>query len=320
MIFDERTGDIIKGNGEGNLTMILDDVGDFYLYGKYIIQRGDYLFTALDVFPKKFVIDRGGTITWSGDPYDAQIDLSALYNLKASPYRLVSSSITTDEEKAAYNRLIDVTSKLYLKGNLFSPDIKFDFDIPSIEDLGAGVNNSHLARVVAQIKNEPEELNRQVFSLLIFNSFMTPTFASEGNSRFNATSDALNTSVSELISTQVGSWLSQIDDRWKVNLQYKNETPEQQSEFVFSLGRRFLNDRLLVDGSYDAAQSLAPSFNVEYSITKDGKIKVRAYSKSTANITYNSNVTTQGVGFIFRKEFNSIFRRKKKKGERSGQD
>jgi hypothetical protein len=313
MIFDEKTGDLIKGTGEGNLRMVLDNVGDFYLYGRYTIHRGDYLFTALDIFPKKFVIDHGGTIEWSGDPYQAQINLSALYNLKAAPYRLVSAYATTDEEKAIYNKPVDVVSKMYLKGNLFSPEISFDFHIPSMDNLGAGTSTNDLSRVVAQVKNEPEELNRQVFSLLIFNSFMTPTFSSDGQAGFNATTGALNTSVSELISNQVGSWLSQIDDRWQVNLQYKTETQEQRSEFVFSLGRRFLNDRLLVDGSYDATQSRTPSFNIVYSLTRDGKVKIRAYSKSTANFTYNSNVNTQGVGFIFKKEYNkSIFERKRK--------
>ena len=46
IIFDPKLGDIIKGKGNGNLDMKINTAGDFLMYGEYIIEEGDYLFTA----------------------------------------------------------------------------------------------------------------------------------------------------------------------------------------------------------------------------------------------------------------------------------
>ena len=80
IIFDEQAGDIIKGNGRGNIQLMVPRTGDFQMFGDYTIERGDYLFTLYNVINKKFAINNGGSIHWSGDPYKAEIKLEAEYS------------------------------------------------------------------------------------------------------------------------------------------------------------------------------------------------------------------------------------------------
>ena len=308
IIFDEQVGDKISGEANGKLTMELDDVGDFYLKGAVEIEQGKYLFTSFDVINKNFIINKGSRIVWTGDPYKAMVDITASFMQLASSKNLVTTQ-STDTENTNYVDLQTI-SYLYLKGNLFTPDISFGLDIPSSNSISS--NNTEITSAINQIKNDPEELNRQVFSLLIFGQFLPPSFSSSEQSNFDA-SAGLSTSVSDLISNQVGNWLSAIDDKWKVNIDYNTGSSVQKEEFILGLGRKFINDRLEILASYNTAQTNTPNFDVQYSLTKDGKFKVKAYSKSSVNIASNSNSTTQGVGFFFKKDFNRRRKRREQK-------
>jgi len=79
IIFDEKIGDVISGRGYGDLRLTINPLGDFNMYGNCTLQRGTYLFTLQNIINKKFEIERGGTISWSGNPYDADINMSAVY-------------------------------------------------------------------------------------------------------------------------------------------------------------------------------------------------------------------------------------------------
>jgi autotransporter translocation and assembly factor TamB len=85
IIFDPKLGDIIKGKGTGDLDMRINTNGEFVMYGTYTIEQGDYLFTLQNFINKKLTIEEGGTIRWSGDPFDATINIVATYRVKTHP-------------------------------------------------------------------------------------------------------------------------------------------------------------------------------------------------------------------------------------------
>jgi hypothetical protein len=316
IIFDDQLGDKISGYGTGKLTMELDDEGDFYLKGAVEIEKGKYLFTAFDVINKPFIINKGSKIEWTGDPYKANVDITASFAQTASTKNLITSRVKDKDDNSVYSD-VGTINYLYLKGNLFSPDIGFGLDVPSINSLNS--NNSEVKSAINRIKSDPEELNRQVFSLLIFSQFLPPSFSTSDQSSFDATS-GISTSVSDLISNQVGNWLSAIDDKWKVNLDYRTGTSAQKEEFILGLGRKFINDRLEILASYNTAVTNTPNFDVQYSLTKDGRLKVKAYSKSSVNIASNSNSTTQGVGVFFKKDFDRRRKRRIKKLKKNAEE
>ncbi len=94
LIFDEQAGDIIKGRGEGDITLTINREGEFKMYGGYTIRQGAYLFTLLNLVNKPFTVANGGTVSWSGDPYGAQINLDATYDENTSVYNFISSELS----------------------------------------------------------------------------------------------------------------------------------------------------------------------------------------------------------------------------------
>jgi hypothetical protein len=313
LIFNEQTGDIIKGSGSGNLKFNIDNTGDFTMAGMVVIEKGEYNYVAFNnLVNKKFFLQRGGTISWNGDPLMARINLTAYNIQKVSPLVLLSGSQAANQDGAVVPR-VDARSEINLKGNLFQPEITFGLDIPNIENTGM----NELSSVLQRIKNDPDEMNRQVFSLLVFGSFMPPSFASS-SSDFSAGQSAVSTGIADLISNQVDAWLSQINPRWLVDFRISNNNPDQAANYALTLGYRFLNDRLIIDATVNSNNMGGSDVNAEYLLRRDGRLRLRGYNRSGINPLYNSNstlvapVTTQGVGLYYRRDFNKLFRKPRK--------
>jgi hypothetical protein len=329
IIFDEILGDKISGTGRGNLRMEMNSVGDFYMFGTYTVERGKYLFTAFDLYNKPFNIRRGGTITWFGDPLDARLDIVAFNTEIADPSPLLtavtsSSGINSNTNNNSSVQPITAESELYLKGNLFSPEISFGLNFPKLQS-EAGNFTSNLSPVINRIKADKEEVNRQVFSLLLMRKFLPPTFSQAEAGMNNAGSNALSSAGTDLLSSQLSNWLNKIDPSWKVNVIYKNGTITLPAEYGLMLSKRFINDKLSVDGSFSSFSS-RPNINLEYKVTPKGNIKIKAYTRSSFNqvntTALSTPITTNGVGVVFTKEFNRFrpfgwLKKKKKKSKKT---
>ena len=81
LILDEVMGDIITSRGTGNMRVKILEDESFELYGLYTIVSGDYLFTLQGIINKPFELIPGGTILWSGDLYEAEVNLQAKYSV-----------------------------------------------------------------------------------------------------------------------------------------------------------------------------------------------------------------------------------------------
>lgn len=320
IIFDETMGDKISGNGEGNIKMEMNNSGDFYMFGTYRITSGSYLFTAFDLYNKPFKLRPGGTITWYGDPLDAKLDMSAFYTVNADPSPLMSAinfSTTTSGGNSTVNQLITTESELYLKGNLFSPEVTFGLNFPKLMEETRNSLTS-LSSIISRIKSDKEEMNRQVFSLLLMRKFLPPTFAQIEDQNTNAGTSALSSAGSDLLSSQLTNWLNNIDPNWRVNIIYKNGSLTLPPEYGLILSSKFLNDKLTFDGSYSTYSSF-PNINLEYKITKKGNVRIKAYTRSSFNqvntTSLSTPITTNGLGIVYTIDFNvfRIFKIKRKK-------
>lgn len=99
IIFDSKIGDVLKAKGNGNLKLEIDTKGDFKIFGDYTIQNGSYLFTLQNVINKKFDLSNGGNIKWAGDPYNATVNINAVYNVKTTLYDLLLNTPYIDNTK-----------------------------------------------------------------------------------------------------------------------------------------------------------------------------------------------------------------------------
>jgi hypothetical protein len=201
LIFDESSGEKMTSNGNGQIALTLTRQGDFTMIGKYEINKGDYLFTKGGYFNKPFVVRQGGTISWEGSPYDAVINLTALYkDLRVSPQPLLSEYLSSNSKDASNST--DVDLNMLLTGSLLKPDIAFKIDLPR---LNPSLRTYWQAKQ-RLLQDDPNEMNRQVFGLMMMRSFLP----SQGGLNFGNNSIAntsLNT-ITEVLSNQLTGYFN----------------------------------------------------------------------------------------------------------------
>lgn len=298
LIFDSKIGDVIEGNGKGNITMTVSPSEDFKMYGNYEIEQGKYLFTLQNVINKPFFIERGGYIRWSGDPYDANINISAIYKTKAGLFDLFQDS--------TIKNIVPVDLQLRLTDKLFNPTIAFDINVQNVDPT--------IQNQIKRLINTEEEKYRQAVALLVARRFTSP---SEFSDRGTVSSgNVVGTNAYELLSNQLSNWASQISNQVNVNVIYNpgDEVTTDQLEIGFSSS--LLNDRILIDVSGGTAATARGSnttnivgdFNLEFKASKDGRVRFKAFNRSNNNSLINNinSPYTQGVGVFYRQEFNSF--------------
>jgi hypothetical protein len=312
IIFDPSVGDRIRGRGNGNINMEISSDGKFQMSGDYTVKSGDYLFTFENVLNKRFNIVEGGTISWDGDPYDAELNLKAVYRLKAS---LASLGIDTTKNNVPVECIINMT------GPLINPLFSFEVDLPSMSD----VEKSPYMSVINQ------NLNYNFLTLLVVNSFYNPGVAIGGNnSQVAGNASLLGKTSSEVLSNQMSNWLSQISKDVDIGINYRPGDQITQQEVEVALSTQLLHDRIRIESNLGIGGGLANSqtknsnnivgdVNVEIKITDQTKLRV--FNKSNQqDYLANDAPYTQGVGVFYKHEFNSfkdLFKKKKKKEKKS---
>ncbi len=303
LIFDSKIGDVIRGKGAGNIKMEIDDDQEFEMYGEYIIEEGDYLFTLQNVINKRFKIERGGNIIWNGAPYDATVDISAAYNLKTSLSGLVDSSLYQTND--FYKKRIPVKCQVFLTERLLNPSIEFNIDLPTADE--------ETKTLVRSLINTEEKKNKQFLSLLVLNTFMPEQTTDNYLTNSASTANLGSVTTSELLSNQLSHWLSQISDEWDIGVNYRPGDEISKDQVEVALSTQLLNDRVSINGNVGyggqteaQASDIVGDFNVDVKLNKSGKIRVKAFNESNDKLIYEDAPYTQGVGIFYREEFNSF--------------
>ncbi len=299
IIFDEKIGDVISGSGRGSLRLDINTAGNFNMYGTYVIDQGDYLFTLQNLINKKFSIDPGGRITWAGDPYEATVDLSAVYTVHTSTlYNVIQDS--------TYKRRVPVDCRLHLTNKLMNPIINYEITVRGLSPSEEGLVNTKL--------NSEENINMQMLGLLVFNQFLPSPGTNQSVARFDPGAGA-GASASELLSNQVSNWLGQISKDVNIGLNYRAKDTYTNEEIKLIFSKSLLNDRLLIEGNVGylsdeayLSSNVVGDFYAEYKVSPDGRFRLKGFNRSNADdiINYSQAPYSQGVGFFYRKEFNSI--------------
>lgn len=330
-VIDKRLGDVIKGNGSGNLRLIYDRDEELYLYGNYVISRGEYAFSLPGVnLLKKINLQKGGSIAWDGDPFNARVDLAGNFEKRLSPSTLMISNAGSGNSYPA-SRFV---STLYMKGNLFSPQISFDLDAPDIISTG-GTSANEVNSVVQRIKADKDETMRQSIALLLFGNFLPPSFSSASAPNTNAFSGTgfAGNSISTIASSVVNDLFSKygIPTRIQVNIDDVRNATGTSNTQLFVNSEWFLSDRLRLDLNYDPTVAVLVNsvavpinFNLEYK-TSDENWRLKAFSRSNNLLLQQNNSTTTngvsgntlGTGVLYRREFDTFQRKKSNKSKES---
>lgn len=298
LIYNSQIGDVIKAQGEGLLVFGMDKDNNITLSGTYTVDRGDYLFTLQNVINKRFTIQQGGTITWSGSPYNANINIKALYKLKASLYDLLVNTY----DNIYQSQRIPVECTILLSEELSNPEINFEINFPSVED--------RLIDELKQFFNTPEEMNKQILSLVVLGKFYTPEYLRGTYEAQNP--NLIGTTASELFSNQLSNWLSQISNNIDIGLNYRPGNQISNDEIELALSTQMFNDRVTINGNIGNNNNpnstnnseLVGDFEISVKLNRDGKIRFKAYNRSNNNLIYETAPYTQGVGLALTEEYN----------------
>jgi hypothetical protein len=314
LIFDSKAGDIMKGRGSGNLNVSLNRKGEFRMVGDYIIEEGDYLFTLGNILNKSFSVENGGRIIFNGDIYNAEIDIKAIYRLKASLAELLG-----DER---FSERIPIECQLNLSGKLFNPVVGFNIYLP--------IADEETRTYVKNALSSEEELSRQFLYLLVMNSFYAdPALVSSAPSTAISGTSAMAVTTTEMLSNQLSNWLSQISNDFDIGFVYRPGSGNKDinpQEVQVALSTQLLNNKVTINGNFDVrgttgsstdnTNSITGDFDAEYKITD--KLRFKVFNRYNNPYTSGKGVGipyTQGIGIFLKKDFDGfadLFRKKEK--------
>lgn len=317
ILFDRVAGDIIRGRGNGAVEFLMNPQGEINMYGNYTFSSGDYSFTLANVPSKRFRISEGSTIAWTGDPYDAQINLTAVYRQRASIIPLLTEGQLTAELASGKARThMNVDTYLKITGSLLKPTINFEIKLPTANENDA---SDLLVARIQNINNNEQELNNQVLALLVAGQFL-PSDNQIATSFLGSTGA---NSLTEVLSNQLNAVLSQMIDNVNIGINYRSSnlgtvTDVARNDITVALNTTLFNDRVRIDGNVGntlrpgignaaTAQNLAGEVIVEYLITPDGNFRVKAFNKLDDRVIVNRESNyRQGVGISYTENYNSF--------------
>ena len=307
LVMDPSAGDKITARGRGAMQIkYSSDNDEMMMYGKYEIDEGNYNFSLQDIILRDFKIKEGSYISFNGNPLTADLDISATYRVNTNLSDL-DKSFSTDRDLNRTN--VPVDAVLSVNGNMQQPDITFDIELPTL--------TQDVERKVKSIISTDDMMNRQIIYLLALNRFYTPEYmGSTGNG------GELAAVASTTISSQLSNILGQLTDKFSVSPSFRSDKGDfSDIEVDVALSSRLLNNRLLINGNFgyrdrsNSSTTFVGDFDVEYLLSKNGNLRLKAYNHfNDQNYYLREALTTQGLGIVYRRDFDDwfTFLRKKK--------
>jgi hypothetical protein len=319
IITDKTSGDNLVVSGDANLNFGIDESGKITLVGAYVLNNGTYKASMQKIVKREFDIKKGSTIVWSGDPLDASIDITATYRVRTSATDLMVSG-AQDGAQNKYRKLLNYDVNLIIKGFLLKPELTFNLDMPlkDQDELDGAVYAK-----INEINNNPNELNKQVFSLLIFGKFV-PTGTGSNMSPTGAASSIARNSVNQLFTDQLNNLSGKYIKGAELNFNIQSNDDyttagetQQNTEFQVGLKKELFNNRVSVKvgSSVDVGTSPTQTTNqqnitgdavVEYKITEDGEYRFKAFTENGYEGVIDGTLYKTGIGFLYTKDYDSI--------------
>lgn len=331
LLIDKANGDFVKLQGEAELTGGIDPSGKTTLVGVYEVESGSYEMT-VSVLRRKFDIQKGSTITWTGEPTTATLDITAVYKTEAAPIDLVEQQISGEDAGTLnqFKQRIPFNTLLKMQGELLKPVITFDITTDEKNNAVSSTVTDIVDQKLSQLRTQESEMNKQVFALLLLNRFI-------GENPFESGAGLsgemmARQSVSKILSQQLNNLASDLIKGVDLNFDlessedYSTGTQNTRTDLNVDISKKLLNDRLKVSvGSNfglegEARQNenmtnIAGDVTVDYSLSKDGRYMLRAYRKNEYQVALQGQIVETGLGFIITLDydkFRDIFQRSRK--------
>jgi hypothetical protein len=319
IIIDPNSGDAVTAKGKAELTAGIDPSGKITLAGTYEVSEGSYNLS-FNFLKRKFDFRKGSTITWTGDPFTADLNITADYLVKAPSIDLVENQLS-GQNANLYKEKLPFQVNLFIKGEMMKPNITFGLDV---DEEGSSVSQDVMSLVktrLAQITEDDAELNKQVFALIVLGRFVAenPFASSAGGS----VESMARESVSKLLSSQLNRLAGDLIAGVELNFDlastddYSTGSLQNRTDLNIGVSKRLLDDRLKVtvgsnfeiEGANQPGRqptNIAGDISVEYQLSRDGRYLLRAYRKNQYEVTLQGQVVETGLGFIITMDYDSF--------------
>ncbi len=336
IVIDKANGDFVKLQGEAQLTGGIDPSGKTTLVGVYEVEKGAYELS-VSMLKRKFDIQKGSTITWTGEPTAAIMDITAVYKTETAPIDLVEQQVNQGETNLFKQRM-PFNALLKMKGELLKPILSFDITTDENNNSVATNVKQLVDAKLAQLRQQEPEMNKQVFALLLLNRFIgeNPFQSSAGLSA----ETMARQSVSKILSQQLNNLASDLIKGVDLNFglestdDYSTGNKNTRTDLNVDISKKLLNDRLKVTvGSNFGLEgqarqnenmtNIAGDVTVDYSLSRDGRYMLRAYRKNDYQVALQGQIVETGIGFIITLDydkFREIFQKSKKENNRKVRD
>lgn len=305
LVIDPTVGSALKGRGNGMLNLHINPGnGIFNMYGDYTLIEGSFLFSLQNIITKKFIIESGSMIQWTGEPVDARLDINAVYKLKTSLQPLLNTVTASSDDDQSGSRISDrsvpVDCKIHIGGRLSNPQLDFSVVVP--------VTDIETQAAVASVLNTQEAQAQQFISLVALG-----TFSNSGSANIGASS-GVATGL-EMLTNQLTNWFS--TDDYRIILNYRAGSEMTGDEVDFGFSTNLINNRLLVEveGNYiiDNKQTVSNNVSnfmgeahVTWLIDKSGNLRLKAFTQTIDRFDENQGLQETGIGISYKEDFNNF--------------
>lgn len=332
LLIDPSSNDSLVVRGDAALSFALDPSGKISLTGAYNLTEGSYLVSLENVVKKRFEIQDGSTIIWNGDPLDADVNITAIYSIRAAPIDLVADQVAglSEADQSGYRQSYPFMVYLHLKGALMKPEISFEIQLaPEDKGIMDGAVNAKLQ----QLNEDPSALNKQVFALLVLNRFVQENPL---ETESNPASNAARTTVSKFLSAQLNRLGQKVVPGVELNFDvqsyddYTSGQAQGRTQVGVGVKKQLFNDRasVQVGGTVDvegeraqqnSASDITGDVTVEYKLTKDGRYRIKAFRHNQYEGAIEGQLIETGAGLLYVRDFDKWkdlkYKSKKKKEE-----
>lgn len=296
IILNDQTDEEIAATGSGDITVSLNNLNDLALNGTYKIEQGKYHFIMRPTINEIFLLDQNGTVTWTGDPYDARLDVKCYYVVNADLNELApSQNIGTSQQGNQ-----PIKCYINLTESILKPAISFDI-IPT-------KMNENSKTLLDGIKKSPDMLNKQFFSLMLAKKFQRI----DGQANTGGGSDA----AYDLLTSQINQMLNQMSKEYKLNIDIDKDNITGGTNATFGFQKEFFDDKLLLtsnvgvgnQGATQTQSSFIGDVNLEYKLNEEGTFKINIFNESNQNSILQNKLGlfTQGAGIQYEEDFNNF--------------
>ena len=298
LVFDPLLGDVINAVSSGRVQLQRRE-GEFTTFGTLSVESGDYLFTAGDVFARRFLFDGGGTISWDGSPIDARLNIPASYRTRASTAGLPGTPF--DE-----NTQIPLIVRLDITGRVSSPMVEL-----SLETDRSDRSFSDYQSIDSYLNQSQERTTDLATSVLLTNSFLLTTESGPNTGQLTNSGEQIAfSSVSQLVSSQLNRFLNEAIPNVDFNLGLQGESLDE-TDVTYGVALYLLNERLIIRGQGIYQNDLAADqaglegeFEVEVRLSSN--VSVSVFLRREGDLLAENALTrARGAGLSYQTQFSS---------------